>query len=275
MFLWGISWPTSKILTAYGQVEVITFGRFAVVFLSLLPLAIFIKGQLIVKRSGWLSLVAASVLLAFYNFLFFSGLNVGLAGAGGVLVTTVNPVFAYLIGLIISKKVLTRRVMLGLSFGLIAGFIQVEGWNSMDQLLQSGNIYFLTAALVWAILSKITSQSTQYGSNLGFSIWLYGLTTLIMFVYVDKNAVVQTIGNTDLRFWLNMGVSAILSMTVATTVYFYATRILSAEKASSYIFLVPVTAALSAMILLDEPLKWTTIVGGVLGIGAVILLNKK
>jgi drug/metabolite transporter (DMT)-like permease len=79
----------------------------------------------------------------------------------------------------------------------------------------------------------------------------------------------------DPIFWLNLVFSSAIVTAIATTVYFYATTRLGAEKASSFIFLVPLAAALSSWLLLGEHIMPHTIVGGVLGIAAVYTINKK
>ena len=72
-----------------------------------------------------------------------------------------------------------------------------------------------------------------------------------------------------------MAYTSVISTSIATTFYFLATVSLGAEKASSFIFLVPLSAALSSWFLLGETIQINTIAGGVLGIMAVYMLNKK
>ena len=63
-------------------------------------------------------------------------------------------------------------------------------------------------------------------------------------------------------------------MSIGTTIYFYASSELGPKKASAYIFIVPVTALGFSVLILNEPVDITTIVGGLLGIVAVYLINK-
>jgi drug/metabolite transporter (DMT)-like permease len=46
-----------------------------------------------------------------------------------------------------------------------------------------------------------------------------------------------------------------------------------AEKASSFIFMVPLGAAVSAWLLLGEHIQIHTAIGGILGISAVYMIN--
>jgi drug/metabolite transporter (DMT)-like permease len=74
-------------------------------------------------------------------------------------------------------------------------------------------------------------------------------------------------------FWLNMLYLAIISSTLATTVYFFASSRLSSYKASSFIFLVPFSALMLSWIFLDEVPKISTITGGLTALAAVYLIN--
>jgi len=76
-------------------------------------------------------------------------------------------------------------------------------------------------------------------------------------------------------FWLNLLFSSIGVTALATTVYFYTTTRMGAEKASSFIFLVPLGAALSAWLFIGEQILPHTAIGGLLGIVAVYVMNKR
>jgi drug/metabolite transporter (DMT)-like permease len=76
-------------------------------------------------------------------------------------------------------------------------------------------------------------------------------------------------------FWGNMLFNGIVNTGIATTFFFYATSKIGAEKTSSFIYIVPFAAAISSYIAIGEIIQWNTIVGGLLGIVAVWVINKK
>jgi drug/metabolite transporter (DMT)-like permease len=67
---------------------------------------------------------------------------------------------------------------------------------------------------------------------------------------------------------------AAAAMAFGTSIYFQASVKLGAKKASAYIFTVPLASMGFAMLFLNEPLIFTTIIGGTFGIAAVYLINK-
>ncbi len=275
MVCWGFSWTSGKILSTYSDPMTISFFRFALTFVSLFFILLPLKEKLLIHRSGLIDLSIASILISVYTYLFFKGLTLGKAGAGGVLVTVLNPIIAYAIMLTLSRRKPSRNEFIGLLLGLLAGIILLKLITEADQIFQAGNIYFLVAAFTWAILSRFTARATRYGSSVSFSCWMYGISTCIMLFLAGIEPTLAVIHNSDFRFWGNLFFSATITTSLATTFYFVATSKIGASRASSFIFLVPFSAALSSWIFLGEVIEAHTIVGGILGIAAVYILNKK
>lgn len=274
MFLWGLGWPSAKVLTHYASVVNLGVYRYIIVVASLFLLLIFSRQRLTIKKAGIPFVVAAGVLLAAYSYLFFMGLKNGSPGAGGVLVTTLNPIMAYVLGALIDRKLPSKNEAIGLALGSLAGVILLRLWSSTS-ILDSGNIYFLFSAVLWAAMSKFTSKGTRYGTSTGFSLWQYVITLACLLPLVDFNEFSAVLSISYHAFWFNLFFGAIMVTTVATTMYFYATTRLGAEKASSFIFLVPLAAAVSSWLFLGERILIHTIVGGILGMAAVYMINRK
>lgn len=228
-----------------------------------------------IRNKGIPALLISGVLLAAYSFFFFKGLKTGSAGAGGVLVTIMNPIMAYTIGILLSKRLPSRNESIGLALGITAGCVLLKLWDNTAALLDSGNLYFLLAAFTWAVMSKFTAKGAQHGSSIGFSTWQYLITLLCLLPFTDFQEMSAAMSITDKVFWLNLVFSSVIVTAGATTVYFYTTTRLGAEKASSFIFLVPLCAAISSWLLLGEHILLHTMVGGVLGIAAVYIINKR
>jgi drug/metabolite transporter (DMT)-like permease len=275
MFLWGLSWPSGKVLTHYTSVINFSVYRYLTVVATLFVLLSVGKVPMKIKRAGMPFVIVSGLLLAAYSYFFFMGLKNGAPGAGGVLVTTLNPIFAYAIGIVIDRRLPSRFESLGLALGLVAGSVLLKMWSHTSAIYDGGNLYFLIASATWAVMSKFTSRGSAYGSSLSFSLWQYVVTLLCLLPLTNVPEARLAIHINDPIFWLNLVFSSAIVTAIATTVYFYATTRLGAEKASSFIFLVPLAAALSSWLLLGEHIMPHTIVGGVLGIAAVYTINKK
>jgi drug/metabolite transporter (DMT)-like permease len=275
MFCWGVSWTSGKIMAGYGDALNITLYRFFVTFVSLLVLVLLTGEKLSILKKGLPDLTCAALLIALYTYLFFKGLSVGKAGAGGVLVTTLNPIISYGIMLIYTKKKPGRNEIIGLVIGLIAGAFLLQVWNNWSAIWDAGNSYFVLATFTWAFLSLFTARSGRYGSPVAFSLWMYGVCSVLLLLISDFQESVRIFERVDFSFWLNLLFSATITTALATTFYFVATSKLGAGKASTFIFLVPFSAALGSWFFLNEVPEVPTIIGGLLGIIAVYMINRR
>jgi drug/metabolite transporter (DMT)-like permease len=275
MICWGFSWTSGKILSSYGNPLAISFLRFAITFVTLLVIVPAIREQFRISRKSLSDMFIAAVMISVYTFLFFKGLTVGKAGAGGVLVTVMNPVIAYGIMLILAGRKPTGSETAGLLLGLVAGMVLLKLPGEADLIFSAGNIYFLLASFCWAILSVFTARSARHGSSITFSLWMYGVSTLLVLLFVEYAEVKSVIHRSDMVFWGNLFFSGSITTSIATTFYFYATSRVGASKASSFIFMVPFSAALGSWIFLEEVPETHTVIGGLLGIAAVYVLNRK
>lgn len=275
MFCWGLSWASGKVISHYADAGIIGFYRFVFTFISMFFVVWLGKIKFYIQPKAAINLIISACLIALYSYSFFQGLSLGQAGAGGVLVTILNPIISYLMMLGMKKRFPTSIETLGLLLGLAAGVVLLKLWGNLDMVFQAGNSYFLLAALTWAILSLFTSKASQYGSPVAYSFWMYGLGALIMLVFIDRPGALQLLSRTDMVFWGNMFFSATITTAFATTFFFVATTKIGASKASSFIFLVPFSATLGSWLILSEAPTWNTLVGGVIGIAAVLVLNRK
>lgn len=275
MLLWGLSWPSAKVLARYCSATNFIVYRYACVLLAFSPLLLLLKQPFRINRKGIFNVLASSVLLALYSYLFYLGVKRGQAGAGGILVTTLNPIMAYALGALLGRKLPGRNELLGLFLGLLAGAVLLRAWEHSASVFAGGNLYFLLAALSWAVMSKFTATAGRYGSSLAFSFWQYLATLLCFLPALNVAEMQETFSSADKWFWINLVFSSAIVTALATSLYFYATTRLGAEKASSYIFLVPLFAGLSSWGWLHETILAHTLFGGALGVCAVYFINKK
>lgn len=274
MIVWGVSWSSGKVLSEYGQPISIAFIRYIIVFTSSFLLVKALRIPLSIKKNGIKSMIIAGILMTVYSVLFMFGLKKGNAGAGGILVTTMNPVFAYIIGLILEKRLPNKFESIGLTFGILAGLVQLRVWANFDLLLHPANLYLLAAAFSWAVMSKITSKAEKYGNSLSYSLWMYLVTGIGLAAITDYSDLATAIEISDTFFWSNMIFFGAITTTMATSFYFYATTQLGAEKASSFILLVPMATGIGAFLFLGEEMSNHTIIGGLVGILAVFVINR-
>jgi len=274
MIMWGLSWTNAKILGAYASASVLTFWRFAFSGLSFIPILWFTRQSPRLSLKSSVFVIGGALSITLYNFAYFYGTHIGLATVGGVVVPTMNPLFTFILAILIARRIPLQKEAIGLLLGLVGGALILKVWKfNFDELTTSGNSYFVICSLSWAFLTVITAKAKDYIPLLTFSFWTFSLAALLSFpLTVDSNVI--AIFTYDWIFWLNFLLVTFGSMVFATTVYFYGTVILGSERASAFIFTVPLSALIFSMIFLREPLEISTVLGGILAMAAVYMINR-
>ena len=275
MLIWGGSWVSGKIIAPMTSPDTLVFWRYfltAASFLLLLPL---IRKDLKVSMRSLASTALCGVLLVIYNQLFFTGLKYGGAGSGGVIVTTLSPLLTFALGGILYGKKFNFRQSAGLAVGLASGLVLIEVWHlSYGRLVSSGNLFFILNALIWALITILSQRIQKRISAIGYSFYVYLFAALIQLPFCDMHAL-RSVFSAGSVFWINMIYLSAFSSTFAGTVYFLASKKIGAERASSFMFIVPLSALLFSARILDEKPSVYTVAGGCAAIAAVYLINRK
>tara|TARA_B100000700_G_scaffold187662_1_gene206762 strand:+ start:116 stop:967 length:852 start_codon:yes stop_codon:yes gene_type:complete len=275
MATWGLSWTNGKILSQYCSSSILAFWRFFLSSIFMIPVLIFTKNNFTVPSDGIKYIIIGSILIFSYNIFFFMGSNLGFANVGGVFVPTLNPIITFILSIIIFREIIYKKDIIGLIFGICGGIIVLEAWTlSYSQMTANGNLYFLLASISWGIMSIVSGKSHKALATLTFSFWVYFISSIFCFIMNINNDLLIVL-DFDLIFWLNLILLSIGAQVFGTTVYFIATTKLGPSKASSFIFIVPITAPIFSMIFIGEKLEISTIIGGIMTMTAVYLINKE
>ncbi|RUM77414.1 MAG: EamA/RhaT family transporter [Candidatus Thioglobus sp.] len=272
MLGWGVSWPIAKILSNYiTEHELVTY-RYALTVLTMLPILYWLKLSFKIELKNLLLAIVIGVLLIFYTKLFFLGTKHGTAGLAGALVTTLMPIIVYVLMLLSRQKRPEIRDWLALTLGVIGVATMIKVWTfEVEQIFNISNVYLLWAALCWALMSIATAY-TKSIHPVVLSFYIYLFATLIDWL-VFFNPSSGSIFAMDQTFWAGFIFLAVGSTTFATTVYFLGIQKLGSNKGSVFTFLVPFFAIGLSMIMLDESLELTTVIGVVMTIASLMILN--
>ena len=274
MTIWGLSWTNAKILSDYCPSSVLAFWRFFFSSITMIPVLWLTGNNFRVTRQGMKYIFTGAVFISLYNIFFFMGTNNGAASVGGIIVPTFNPIITFIISILLMNQVVYRMDIIGLILGFTGGVIVLQAWTlSLEQIIANGNLFFICASVSWGIMSIISGRSHAHVSTLSFSFWVYTISTLI-YLGATWNKDILLIFTYDWIFWVNMFFLSVGAMVFGTTVYFFGTTRLGPEKASAFIFMVPVTALFFSVLLIGERLEITTIIGGMMTMIAVYLINK-
>ncbi|MDH5465449.1 MAG: DMT family transporter, partial [Thiovulaceae bacterium] len=237
MLLWGGGWTALKILTEVATLEVVIFWRFFIMFLAFFPILFVLKSSLKVSKKSLVFIFASSVLNILFMVFAFLGVHYGQAGSGGVIITTLSPLFTVVFVNIFFKKPFAKKELIGLAIGVFGGLIMLGIFTeqNMLQVFSTGNFYYLLAALVWAVVTLLSQKSHLHIHPVIYSFYISGVATVIL-LFLTMHQDLGMIFDQDLSFWVSLLYLAVLGQTVATTIYFYASGKLGSAKASSFMF---------------------------------------
>ena len=274
MATWGGSWVSGKIVSTSASPWNLAFWRFLFTFVSYVPLALIRGDSFTIPRTARSWIAVGALGITFYNTCFFLGLSTAMAGKGGVMVSSLNPLFAFVLGSFFQRTRVSPLQVFGLAVGIAGGIIMLEILTSpVAEVVRSGTIYYVGAGLGWSVLTLASSQAQRQVPVFAFSVYLYGATSILTFG-LSLVAGGLPAADFDALTWANIAFLAAGVGTVATTVYFVAARDLGAARAGSFTFLIPAFALFLSWLFLGETPQWSSVIGGTLALSAVYLINR-
>ena len=272
MIAWGGSWVNVKVLSGYISAYEMIFLRFFITTLTMVPIMLYLKKsfQIDLKSLG-LVLLTSIALITYMNY-FFLGTKYGTASLGGAMVTTLIPINTFIILAFMGVKKVTRKDAFALGIGAVGVLTMLHAWKlDTTHLMVIHNLYFLLAAILWPVVTILSSKSTKI-SPIVFTFYMYIVTVLLVWLFfVDVSAI--AFEKLDAIFWFNIACITLAATTFANTVYFLGIEKLGAGEVSSFIFLVPFSAIILSAIFLKETIDISMIIGTLLTLFAVKLLN--
>lgn len=261
-----------KILSNYINEYELIFFRNIFTLVTLGPVLVITKKYFYISKKSLMLVTIASVLMIGYMKCFFLGTKFGTASLGGSLVTSLIPINTFIIMALFFGKKITKKDSFALSIGAIGVMTLLHVWTfKIEEVFAIQNIYFLLASILWALLTIVSSKSTNT-SPIVFTFYMYIITTIMVMVFFLDVTQIDYSGF-DGTFWFNIISLAILATTFATSIYFVGIEKLGANEVSSFIFLVPFFAIVLSYIFLGEEITPSVVIGTILILIAVKILN--
>ena len=272
MFAWGAAWINTKVLTSYINEFELIFIRYSLTTLTMIPIILYLKKSFYIDLRSLFLVFLSSVVLLFCMKYSILGTKLGTASLGGALVTVLIPINTFIFLSFLNKKIIERKDVLALSLGAFGVLIMLNVFSlNTDNIFTLYNLYFVLAALLWPLISIISSKSKRI-SPIVYTFYLYLFTSILDAVFFVDFKTIKT-EDFDTVFYLNMAIIILAATTFGNTIYFLCIEKLGAKEANSFIFLVPFSAISLGAIFLDESISISIIIGTILTLIAVKLLN--
>lgn len=274
MLFWGFAWTAGKVAAEHSNAHVAAFWRYAISFISIIPVVWFLKTPLKTDRIGFLYMLGAGALTSLFNYLFFAGLAHGQAGYGGTMVTSLAPIITYLLSITVLGTAVSSRQIGALFIGILGALILLRVPFEGFAFLNVDSSYFLGCALVWALVTVIAQKAAKRAHLMFYTLVVFGITAFINMVFAlpyrpfDFKAYDET-------FWITIFLIGVLPGTFSTALYFVSAGKIGAHRTGVFMFIVPVGAIISSWVVYGEGLEITTLIGCLMAFAAVILFNMR
>lgn len=274
MLFWGIAWTAGKVAAHHSNAEVAAFWRYAISFVSIVPLIWVMKAPLRSDRRGMVYMVIAGLLTSLFNYFFFAGLLHGQAGYGGTLVTSLSPIVTYLLSIVLLGLRVSVKEIIALTVGIIGALVLMkvpsEGWGFLDL----DNIYFVAAALVWALVTIVSQKASKHSTPMLYTtvVFAVAMTSNLFFALPHEPF---AFSHYDATFWWTILFIGIFPGTLSTALFFASAGKVGAHRTGVFMFIVPIGAIISSIFVYGERVELSTLIGCALAFAAVVIFNAK
>ncbi len=278
MFFWGASWVAIKILTSITSPMIIGFVRYSIASLLFLMLLIT-KGTSL--RSLFFSKTTRSLVAGGITGIF-AFMYLGLiatrytTAAQASIIAGLNPVSVSFFAYLIHKERLTsswRYLGIAIAFAGIVFVVGVQSFLNFNFDFLLGNIIMIFAILSWGVYSttgktamKVLSpeEATAGSIFIGWAIFSIGIIP-------ESGLIIPVLFNFD--FWWNVFFLAAFSSFFGFLMYFKAIEKIGAIRTSAFTSLIPVFGTITSIIILQEEIYWSFVVGLILVVTGILILN--
>lgn len=210
-----------------------------------------------------------------YNLCLLTGLETVSPSRSAVIVAT-NPIFITLLSVLFFGEPLTRRKVIGIALS-VSGAMIVASQGRWDTLIYftAGDLFIIIGALCWALYSVIGRYVLTSLSPLVSVTYASILGLVMLFPIALYSADFQSIRYFDVTAWLAILYMSLFGTVCALLFYYQGIQAIGVVRAGAFINFVPVSTIILAMLILNEPIDTSIIIGIIVAITGVFIVNSQ
>ncbi len=276
---WGASFVATKIAVSVLSPVAVVWVRFGMGLL-ILGAATYLRGELVFP--GWKDLGQFTLLgligIAFHQWLQSNALVTSQATTSAWIVAA-SPVYMALLGLLVLKERLLGQQWGGI-FLAAAGVLLVVSKGSLAGLasgssIQPGDWLMLVSSLNWAVFSILSRRVLQRHPAMRMLFYVMGtgwLFTTLQFLAGGRAAGLLAV---SLDGWLAILFLGVFCSGLAYIFWFDALKAIPSAQTGAFLYVEPLVTVLVSMLVLSEPVLWSTLVGGAIILAGLWLVNRR
>jgi drug/metabolite transporter (DMT)-like permease len=275
---WAGNWVIARGLQGHMSPIAMAFWRWLAAFAILLPFvaAPIARERRLILRSWKVLAILAVLGVSLFNILTYTGLKYTTA-TNGVLLNSVIPILIIAINVIFLREPLGVRHAAGVAISL-GGVLIIVAQGELDTLLHlrlnPGDLLVLAAMVTWAVYTVMLRWRPRELSSRAFtgSLIAIGVAVLLPVFAWDYGA-----GHRTQWGPVTWGAVAYFGVFPSVLAYFFwnaAVERVGAERAGTFLHLMPLFGAVLAWIFLGESLLWYHYTGAVLVFSGLFITSR-
>lgn len=276
VLLWGFNFVIMKSAIREIPPSLFVTLRFAAGSLLMLFILRIQTGRLpLPGRDIWHLLILGIIGNTLYQSMFLWGLKYTSA-ANGSLILTASPIIVGLLGAVLGIE----RIRFGLLLALLLGFGGVlvvflpNGTGALSSLGLRGDLLVVGAMLSWAVYTLGVRRYASKSEPIYLTTWTI-VAGAFCLVLLNGGSVFHADWSLySAGAWFGLLYSIVGSLAIAYLLWNMSVQRVGGVRTTIYVSMVPLVAALSAWVLLDEAITLYHVLGGSLIIASVWLARR-
>jgi len=295
VIIWSFSFVVVDIAVEIMPPLSIALYRFIVVSLTFIIIDIYLKiirkkkfnkndiKKISFSKNDWILLILASFTgVSFFFFAQYSAIEIIGPSLPALFVCLLAPIVITVLALIFFKENLNLTKVIGFGIASIGGFLLITGGNLKTLTPEDPNfigyLFALITPFLWAIYSTLTKKVTQSNSSLVMLKYIAYLGTIELFIFVViNNELFIFISNVfNIILILCILYIGILCYILGYYIWQNSQLNLKSLKVASFLYIEPfITLLFSLLLQRSETIVVWNILGGIIVLGAVLIINYK
>ncbi|MGH2405445.1 MAG: DMT family transporter, partial [bacterium] len=274
---WGLSFVATKAAVQEISPVTLIFTRFALGLALLFIVLRARRKRLIPPRALWGNLVLMGFISIFvHQMLQAHALTLTSAVNTGWLIG-LTPIWSAVLAAFILKERFGPAKTIGLAVGFLgAALVVTQGRLGSVQLVPStrGDLLILASTLNWAIFTVLSRPILDKLDPLEFTVSSMFLGWIMLAPFFVVEGSWRQYASLTTPGWIAVLFLAIVCSGIAYLLWYEAVARLETSRVASFLYLEPLVTAVGAAVLLAEPVRLITVIGGLLLLGGVMLVQR-
>jgi drug/metabolite transporter (DMT)-like permease len=277
--VWGGTFVATKIALQDAQPDTVVFLRFGM-GVAILAIGVQLRGQWRhLTGKDYLALAGLGFLgISFHQWLQSTGMLTSAASTTAWIVTT-SPVFIVILGWIVLREKVGWVQIAGTILAAAGVLLVVTrgdlNLSNIGRIGTVGDLLILISAVNWAVFSVLSRSMLKRlpAALMMFYVMLFGFffSSLFFLVKTGFGDIVYLTSNG----WIAVLILGIFGSGLAYIAWYDALQNLTANQAGVFLYIEPLVTMFMALIILNEPVTWASLLGGGVIILGVWMVNRK